>query len=112
MFRGPTRVASRGAWLSMGVMLIALGVALGVVAVAVAIWLGVMALGQIRQLRSELDETQRQLNEAQRQLDELKVTASAVPVPPPPLPRSRSAGLEDLREELRAAHREEAASEE
>jgi hypothetical protein len=69
--------------------------------VALAIALSVRALGEIRQLRAELDETQRQVNE-------LRTAAEVVPAPPPPpLPRSRSSGLEDLRERLRAAHREE-----
>lgn len=54
------------------------------------------ALGQIRQLRAELDETQRQLNE---------LKAAAEIVPSPPLPRTRSGGLDDLRQQLREAHR-------
>jgi hypothetical protein len=83
-----------------------LGVLIVVVGIAVCAWLSVMALNQIKQLRTELDETQRQLNE-------LKAAAEHVPAPPPPpLPRSRSGGLEDLREQLRAAHREETPSEE
>jgi hypothetical protein len=86
-------------------MFVALGVVVMVVGVAVAIALAVMALNQIKVLRGELDDTQRQLND-------LKATAEAAPVPPPPLPRTRSAGLDDLREQLRAAHREEPASEE
>ena len=75
------------------------------VLVGVAIALGVRALAQIKQLRSELDETQRQLNE-------LKAAAEAVAASPPRLPRSRSSGLDDLREQLRASHREETPSEE
>ena len=74
--------------------------------VAAAIWLGYSAQAQVRQLRRELDETQHEVNETRRQLDELKAAAEVVPAPPP-LPRTRSSGLEDLREQLRAAHREE-----
>jgi hypothetical protein len=81
---------------------LALGVIVVVALIAVAIALGLRALTEIKQLRGELDETQRQLNE-------LKAAAEVIPSPPPPpLPRTRSGGLEDLREQLRAAHREEA----
>ncbi len=82
-----------------------LGIVIIVVAVAVCAWLSISALNQIRPLRAELDETQRQLNE-------LKAAAEAAPAPPPPLPRARSGGLDDLREQLRASHREESSSEE
>jgi hypothetical protein len=68
-------------------------------ALAVVFWLTWSTHQEVKQLRSELDETQRQVNE-------LKAAAEVVPAPPP-LPRTRSAGLEDLREQLRAAHREE-----
>ena len=86
------------------------------VAVAAAVWLGLSALNQVRQLRTELDQTQRQLNETQRQLDDaqrqlndLKAATEVVPAPPPPppLPRARSSGLDDLRQQLRAAHGED-----
>jgi hypothetical protein len=80
---------------------IPLALALGIVLIGLAIWLSLRALSEIKQLRHELDETQRQLNE-------LKAVTEAVPAaPPPPLPRTRSSGLDDLREQLRAAHREE-----
>jgi septal ring factor EnvC (AmiA/AmiB activator) len=96
----------------------------------------VLARTEIKQLRSELDETQRQLNETRRELNELraetsrelnelraetsrelnelKVAAAEAPpvLAPPPLPRGRSARLDDLREQLRASHREETRSEE
>jgi uncharacterized coiled-coil DUF342 family protein len=108
-------------------MLQALGLVVVFVAAAGALWLAWSALQQVKQLRAELDETQRQVNEtqlqanesqrqaneaerqaneAQRQVNELKAAAAAEP-PLPPLPRGRSSGLEDLREQLRAAHREE-----
>ena len=79
-----------------------LGIVVIIVALAVSIWLSLTALSQIKRLRGELDETQRQLNE-------LRAAAEAVPAPPP-LPKSRSSGLDDLREQLRAAHREEGSS--
>jgi hypothetical protein len=82
---------------------VALGLLIILLALAVCAWLSYTALTQVRQLRAELDETQRQLNE-------LKAAAEVVPAPP--LPRSRSSGLDDLREQLRASHREEPASEE
>ena len=105
-----------------------LGIVIGLVAVAAALWLAYTALSQIRQLRRELDQTQGLLNDTrqelastrqevshigqdlvqtQRELSELKAAAEVIPPPPPPLPRARSSGLEDLREQLRAAHRED-----
>lgn len=94
-------------------------------AMAASLWLAYTALTQVRQLRAELDQTQAHLNETRRlledlrsdlartqqELNELKAAAEVVP-PPPPLPRARSSGLEDLREQLRAAHSEETPSEE
>lgn len=91
-------------------MLPILGGLILVVGIGVAIALAMRALTEIRQLRSELDQTQRLLNETQRELDELKAASEVVPAPP--LPRTRSSGLEDLREQLRASHREESSSEE
>jgi len=97
----------------MAGMLLPLGLLVIVLAVAAALALGILARNEIKQLRSELDETQRQLNDTRRELSELKATAEAPPVvAPPPLPRGRSARLDDLREQLRAAHREETGSEE
>jgi hypothetical protein len=55
---------------------------------------------QLKALRTELEETRRELTE-------LKAATEVAPAPPlPPLPRTRSGGLDDLREQLRAAHRE------
>ena len=58
----------------------------------------------VEQLRQELSDVRRDLDQAQRELEELKAATQVVPAPP--LPRARSAGLSDLREQLRAAHRE------
>ncbi|HEY0583861.1 MAG TPA: hypothetical protein VGE94_16890 [Chloroflexota bacterium] len=69
------------------------------VALVAALAIGITALTQVKQLRRELDETQAQLNE-------LKAAAEVLPVPPPPIRRSRTAGLDDLRQRLREAHRE------
>ena len=80
-------------------MLVPLAFIALLVLVGVAIWLAYSARTDVVQLRLELDQTQRELNE-------LKAAAEVVPVPPP-LPKTRSSGLEDLREQLRAAHREE-----
>ena len=92
-------------------MLPILGGLILLVAVVVAIGLAMRALTEIRLLRSELDQTQRLLNDTRDELNELKAAGEVVPAPPP-LPRSRSSGLEDLREQLRASHREETASDE
>jgi septal ring factor EnvC (AmiA/AmiB activator) len=65
---------------------------------------------ELADLRSELQTTQRHLDRAQRELGELKATAEVLPAPP--LPRARSGGLDDLREQLRAAHRERESTDE
>jgi septal ring factor EnvC (AmiA/AmiB activator) len=90
----------------------ALGILVLVVIVAAGVWLAINGQQQLRQLRAELDQTQRQLNETratlrevQQQVNELKAAAEFVP-PPPRLPRSPASGLDDLREQLRAAHHE------
>ena len=106
---------------------VALGALIVLVALAVALWLAYTAQAQVRQLRAELDQTQSQLNDTRQQLaetrqelsnvrlelNELKAAAEVIPPPPPPLPRPRSGGgLDDLREQLRASHREDEPSEE
>jgi hypothetical protein len=107
---------------------IVLAVLIVLAALAVALWLAYTAQAQVRQLRAELDQTQSQLNDTRQQvtearqelsdvrqeLNELKAAAEVIPPPPPPppLPRARSGGLDDLREQLRAAHREDEPSEE
>jgi septal ring factor EnvC (AmiA/AmiB activator) len=105
---------------------VVLAILIGLVALGVALWLAYTAQSQVRQLRTELDQTQSQLNDTRQQvtetrqelsdvrqeLNELKAAAEVIPPPPPPLPRARSGGLDDLREQLRAAHREDEPSEE
>jgi hypothetical protein len=49
----------------------------------------------------EVAALREQLDEALRELTELRV--AAVAPPPPPLPKARSGGLDDLREQLKAA---------
>jgi len=84
-------------------MLEALGTLVVAVAVAACVWLSLTTRNELRQLRAELAETQSELNALK-----LAVETPAPPPPLPPLPRSRSSsGLDDLREQLRAAHREE-----
>ena len=58
---------------------------------------------ELADVRADLQTTQRHLDSAQRELGELKAAAEVVPVPP--LPRARP-DLDDLREQLRAVHRE------
>jgi hypothetical protein len=55
-------------------------------------------------VHAEMGELRRELDRALRELGELKTAAEAVPAPP--LPKARPGGLDDLREQLRAAHRE------
>jgi hypothetical protein len=93
----------------------ALGIVVFVVVLAGGVWLLGNTQQQLRQLRAELDLTQSQLNttgarlnDVERQVSDLKAAAddARMPSPPPRLPRSRASGLDDLREQLRAAHRE------
>jgi hypothetical protein len=88
--------------------------ALSVVAILVAVIALGLVLGwrnQLTRLNQELVDIRGDLMRSQGELDELKAATQIVPAPP--LPRARSAGLTDLREQLRAAHREsESASEE
>jgi hypothetical protein len=53
--------------------------------------------------RAVLGETQGALAETQAALAELKTATENAPAPPP-LPKARSSGLDDLRQQLRAAH--------
>jgi uncharacterized membrane protein len=59
---------------------------------------------EVERLRQELGDIRRDLDRGQGELEQLKAATQIVPAPP--LPRARSAGLNDLREQLRAAHRE------
>jgi hypothetical protein len=81
---------------------------ISVVALSAAIRFGRMLAGmpgEISALRRDLDQTRAELENARRELDELKAAAEVLPAPPP-LPKTRSAGLDDLRQRLREAHRE------
>jgi hypothetical protein len=62
--------------------------------------------GELGDVKRLLDHTRRELDVARGELSELKAAAEVLPPPPPPLPKTRSGGLEDLRQQLRAAHRE------
>ena len=59
---------------------------------------------ELGRLRQDFVDMRREMDRAQRELEELKAATQIVPAPP--LPRARSVGLTDLREQLRAAHRE------
>jgi hypothetical protein len=60
--------------------------------------------------RHEIELTQQRLDNTQREVAELKMAAEVAPAPP--LPRARPGSLDDLREQLRAAHREPDAGDE
>lgn len=64
-------------------------------------------VGSLRQdlqsTQAALGQTQANLGETQATLSELKAATESVPAPPP-LPKARSSGLDDLRQQLRAAH--------
>ncbi len=93
------------------VAVVALGLGLGLRSqVAQIPRVDAQARADIERLRQELTEVRRELTHSQRELDELKAVTQIPPAPP--LPRARSVGLTDLREQLRAAHREPEPSEE
>ncbi len=60
--------------------------------------------------QQQREQQQRELEQVRRELAELKAAAEVVPVPP--VPKGRSGRLDDLREQLRVAHRESASDEE
>ena len=84
------------------------------VAVAfVALVISVVSLGAVIrfgrgliELRASLDQVRRDHERIERELTDLKAAAEVVPAPPP-LPKTRSGGLDDLRQQLRQAHAEE-----
>ena len=77
-----------------------------VVSVA-ALWMVLQLRNRLGRFPAQLSALRIELEETRRELTELKAATEAVPAPPlPPLPRTRSGGLDDLREQLRAAHRE------
>jgi hypothetical protein len=81
--------------------------AIGLLALVVAVVaLGVVLRsgGQLNALSGEVSALHRDLEHAQRELGELKAATAIAPAPP--LPKARTGGLDDLREQLRAAHRE------
>ena len=95
-------------------MAIGFGIVLLVLALAMAIgavWLAYPLRRQVDQLSGDVNALQAALDQLRAELADLRAAADVAPVPP--LPKSRPAGLDDLRERLRAAHTEgEGASEE
>jgi anti-sigma factor ChrR (cupin superfamily) len=61
----------------------------------------------LAETQAALAETKVALAETEAALAELKAATEIVPAPPP-LPKARSGGLDDLRQQLRAAHSAEA----
>jgi outer membrane protein TolC len=60
---------------------------------------------EVARAQADFASARGELATAQRELAELKTLADAPA--PPPLPRSRTGGLDDLRQQLRAAHAED-----
>lgn len=88
-----------------------MAIGLGLLVVLLAIALGGMALWLAAPLRRRVDQLTGDLNSVQVALEEMRsdvaeLRAAAQVVPAPPLPRTRSGGLDDLRQRLRAAHSE------
>jgi outer membrane murein-binding lipoprotein Lpp len=96
-------------------MAIGFGVVLLVLALALsigAVWLAYplrrrvdQLAGDVNSLQAALDQLRAEQAELRAELAEVRAAAEVVPVPPP-LPKSRPAGLDDLRQRLRAAHTE------
>ncbi len=84
--------------IGFGIVLIVLALALAIGAV----WLAYPLRRQVDQLSGDVNALQAALDQLRAELADLRAAAEVVPVPP--LPKSRPAGLDDLRERLRAAH--------
>jgi hypothetical protein len=93
------------AGLTVVVALLALGFAIGL-RTQVARISRTMA-SDLEQLSRTLLDLRGQVEDLQRELADLKASTEVVSIPPP-LPRARPARLDDLREQLRASHRESA----
>ncbi|HET6317212.1 MAG TPA: hypothetical protein VFG86_12190 [Chloroflexota bacterium] len=81
-------------------------VLVALIASAAALALAFDLRGKVTALQSvhqEVGGLRRDVDTAQRELNELK-TAVHTPADAPPLPKARQRGLDDLREQLRAAH--------
>ena len=71
-----------------------------------AVWLAYPLRRRVDQLTGDVNSLQVALEELRSEVTDLRAAAQAVPVPP--LPRTRPGGLDDLRQQLRAAHSESA----
>ncbi|MCA1645734.1 MAG: hypothetical protein LC797_09810 [Chloroflexi bacterium] len=85
---------------AIGLLLVLLTLALA----GVAVWLVVPLRRRVDQLAGDVNSLQVAVEALRAEVTDLQAAAQAVPVPP--LPRTRSGGLDDLRQRLRAAHRE------
>jgi hypothetical protein len=88
----------------MAIPLALLGVLAALGLAAVALWLVTPLRRRVDQLSDDVNSLQVALNDLRSELADLR--AAAVVPGPPPLPRTRSGGLDDLRQRLRAAHSE------
>ena len=94
-------------------MAIGFGVVLLVLALALAIgavWLAYPLRRRVDQLSGDVNSLQVALDQLRAELGDLRTEVAdlraAEVVPVPPLPKTRPAGLDDLRQRLRAAHTE------
>jgi outer membrane murein-binding lipoprotein Lpp len=91
---------------SVVLLLVALALAIGAVWLAYPLRRRVDQLsGDVNSLQVALDQLRGELSELRGELDKLRAEQAEV-VPVPPLPKTRPAGLDDLRQRLRAAHTE------
>jgi chromosome segregation ATPase len=60
--------------------------------------------GEVSAVQGEVSALRRELDQTQHEVSELKAATEIAPAPP--LPKTRPGSLDDLREQLRAAHRE------
>jgi hypothetical protein len=87
--------------LPLGILLVL--VVLGLA--GVAIWLVVPLRRRVDLLTGDVNSLQVALDQLRSEVIDLRAAAQVIPEPPP-LPRTRTAGLDDLRQRLRAAHNE------
>jgi hypothetical protein len=69
-----------------------------------SLWLVLPLRGRVDQLAGDVNSLQVALNELRSEVGDLRAASEVLPVPP--LPKTRSGGLDDLRQRLRAAHTE------
>src|SRR4051794_19635954 len=90
--------------MALGFVLLAVLLLVALALAGFCVWLVVPLRGRVDQLTGDVNSLQVALNELRAEVGELRAASEVLPVPP--LPKTRSGGLDDLRQRLRAAHTE------